>query len=170
MTPPHAELQRLRDLVRQQRSELHDANLISDEEYAALAMDGGAVPRLMGYDEMRTQLAAQAERVELEAYQAGFKAATESLMNGFRKTESQLAAAQSELERLTNSNKVLSEECDLFIIEREKMRAALVQADEAMLNAQGLITAWHDIETPGAARNCEKQLKTTRAALAPFLP
>lgn len=50
------ELERLRDLVRQQRAELHDANLISDEEYAALAMTVGATARLYGYDELRANL------------------------------------------------------------------------------------------------------------------
>lgn len=52
-----ADRQRLFDLVRHQRGPLHDAELISDEEYAALAGDHGAVARLEGYDEMRAQLA-----------------------------------------------------------------------------------------------------------------
>lgn len=52
-----ADRQRLLDLVRQQRGPLHDADLISDAEYAALAGDHGAVARLEGYDAMRAQLA-----------------------------------------------------------------------------------------------------------------
>jgi len=45
--------QRLWDLVRHQRAELHDEDLITDEEYAALAFDHGAVGRLESYDELR---------------------------------------------------------------------------------------------------------------------
>jgi uncharacterized small protein (DUF1192 family) len=48
-----AQLQRYADLVRHQRAELHEAGLISDEEYVALLSDSGAVRRLESYDEMR---------------------------------------------------------------------------------------------------------------------
>lgn len=54
--------QRLFDLVRQQRMELHEAGLISDEEYMELAKDHPAVERLETYDELRKQLAAAEER------------------------------------------------------------------------------------------------------------
>lgn len=47
------EARRLRDLVRHQRGALHDAKLITDEEYAALAADHAAVARLEGYDAVR---------------------------------------------------------------------------------------------------------------------
>jgi hypothetical protein len=47
---------RLRDLVRHQRGPLHDAGLLTDDEYAALAGDHGAVARLEGYDALREQL------------------------------------------------------------------------------------------------------------------
>lgn len=50
------EVARLRDLVRHQRSALHDAELITDEEYAALAGDQGAVARLEGYDAIQQKL------------------------------------------------------------------------------------------------------------------
>jgi hypothetical protein len=49
--------QRLRDLVRHQRGPLHGAGLITDEEYAALAEDHGAVARLEGYDALRAAAA-----------------------------------------------------------------------------------------------------------------
>lgn len=45
--------QRLWDLVRQQRMELHDAELISDDEYTELAKDHPAVARLETYDVLR---------------------------------------------------------------------------------------------------------------------
>ena len=50
------EATRLRDLVRHQRGPLHDAELITDAEYAALASDAGAVARLRGYDEVRREM------------------------------------------------------------------------------------------------------------------
>jgi hypothetical protein len=50
------ENQRLRDLVRYQRCELHVAGLISEDEYASLAQDHGAVARLESYDGMRKRL------------------------------------------------------------------------------------------------------------------
>ncbi len=56
--------QRLLDLVRQQRIELHDANLITDREYADLAQVDGAVVRLESYDAVRKQLAAERGKVE----------------------------------------------------------------------------------------------------------
>ncbi len=55
------EAQRLRDLVRHQRSDLHIANLITDEEYVALVSDHGAVARLNSYNDVRRRLA-RAER------------------------------------------------------------------------------------------------------------
>ena len=51
-----AETQRLWDLCRSQRFELHNADLISNEEYANLAFDHGAVSRLETYDEMNVRL------------------------------------------------------------------------------------------------------------------
>ena len=48
-----AERDRLHDLVRHQRGPLHDAELITDDEYAALAGDTGARARLETYDEVR---------------------------------------------------------------------------------------------------------------------
>lgn len=48
--------QRLRDLVRHQRAELHAAGLISDEEYAELLSDHGSVDRLHSYDALRERL------------------------------------------------------------------------------------------------------------------
>ena len=42
--------QRVHDLVRFMRQELHQEGLITDEEYAVLAQDHGAVVRLEDYD------------------------------------------------------------------------------------------------------------------------
>ena len=52
-----AENERMRDLVRYQRAELHAAKLITDEEYATLLSDHGAVARLEGYDALRARVA-----------------------------------------------------------------------------------------------------------------
>lgn len=48
--------QRLFDLVRQARHELHMAELITDTEFAALATEPGAVSRLEDYDASRRAL------------------------------------------------------------------------------------------------------------------
>lgn len=50
--PKSISTQRLFDLVRHQRAELHDEGLITDEEYAMLASEQGAVERLETYDEL----------------------------------------------------------------------------------------------------------------------
>jgi hypothetical protein len=47
------------DLLRFCRAALHDEELISDVEYAALAADHDAVERLERYDEAKSRLAAQ---------------------------------------------------------------------------------------------------------------
>jgi hypothetical protein len=48
-----ARLERATDLVRYKRMELHEDNLISDEEYVELLSKDGAVKRLRSYDEAR---------------------------------------------------------------------------------------------------------------------
>lgn len=65
----NGETERLYDLVRYQRAELHEAGLITDEEYAAMMSDKGASrKRLEAYDDLRTALAAkERENGELKA-------------------------------------------------------------------------------------------------------
>lgn len=46
-------VERLWDLCRHQRNELHSANLISDDEFAKFASDTGSVKRLETYDSVR---------------------------------------------------------------------------------------------------------------------
>lgn len=53
MKPLEQDTQRLWDLVRYQRSALHCAELITDDEYARLAEDHGAVARLEEYDKQK---------------------------------------------------------------------------------------------------------------------
>ena len=48
-----AEIERLTDLVRYQRAELHDEGLITNAEYARLAQIKGSPARLEGYDAVR---------------------------------------------------------------------------------------------------------------------
>jgi len=53
-----AENQRLADLVRHCRAELHEDGLITNEEYATLLADSGSVARLEGYDALRERVEA----------------------------------------------------------------------------------------------------------------
>lgn len=48
--------ERLFDLVRSQRIELHTEGLITDEEYVMLASDSASVQRLEDYDVLRAKL------------------------------------------------------------------------------------------------------------------
>lgn len=48
--------QRLFDLIRYCRHELHEQKLITDDEYTALAMEAGALDRLEDYYELRQRL------------------------------------------------------------------------------------------------------------------
>jgi len=48
------QLERYHDLVRYQRAELHQADLISDEEYGKLLSDSKSVARLENYDDVAT--------------------------------------------------------------------------------------------------------------------
>lgn len=60
-----AESQRAKDLVRFARHFLHDEELISDDEYAAIVQDnenGKRVARLETYDQLRAKLAALEEK------------------------------------------------------------------------------------------------------------
>lgn len=57
--------QRAWDLLRQVRSELHDQDLISDDEYASLVTDAPDAPRrLESYDEQAKRLAKSQAEVE----------------------------------------------------------------------------------------------------------
>lgn len=49
-------LERMSDLVRYKRAELHNDGLISDEEYAEICQDHAAVARLEGYDAIKEEL------------------------------------------------------------------------------------------------------------------
>lgn len=63
--------QRLCDLVRHQRMELHEAGLISDEEYSELAKDHPAVERLEQYD--AAFIGRHALKLELETAQGQYR-------------------------------------------------------------------------------------------------
>lgn len=58
------EVERLTDLVRYQRAELHHEGLISDAEYADLVKVKGSPARLEGYDAMRAEVERLRENVE----------------------------------------------------------------------------------------------------------
>lgn len=60
-------LERYHDLVRYQRSELHQADLITDDEYVELLSDSKSVARLHAYDDLRKSLkSAEAKLAELQ--------------------------------------------------------------------------------------------------------
>jgi hypothetical protein len=52
----HPKMRRMWDLCRHQRNELHRVNLISDDEFSALAEDGASVDRLETYDAAREEI------------------------------------------------------------------------------------------------------------------
>ncbi len=57
MKAKDAEIERLRDLVRYKRAELHDDGLITDQEYGDLAKVGSeSARRLEGYDDLRATI------------------------------------------------------------------------------------------------------------------
>lgn len=62
--PAQAEIERLRDIVRQFRIEAHDQQLINDSEYESLAGDGESVARLRVYYDMRIEI----ERLQSVVY------------------------------------------------------------------------------------------------------
>lgn len=55
--------QRMWDLIRYQRQELHTAGLITDDEYGELAQDHPAVKRLEDYDKLAARLTELAQLV-----------------------------------------------------------------------------------------------------------
>ncbi len=61
---PLTDTQRMWNLVRQQRMELFNADLITQDEYAALAVDHPAVARLESYDELRAVHAETREQLK----------------------------------------------------------------------------------------------------------
>ncbi len=71
-TSLRGQVERYHDLVRYQRAELHEAGLITDEEYAKLLSDPKSVDRLEGYDATKSQLStallANARLVEKELF------------------------------------------------------------------------------------------------------
>lgn len=78
VTGPSSATQRLRDLVRHQRGALHDAELITDAEYAELAGDHGAVARLSGYDELQGDL--RVAKADLGRMRRAYEKACEALV------------------------------------------------------------------------------------------
>ena len=59
-----AKVLRLFDLVRNQRAELHEAGLISDQEYAELASENSSGARLASYDELTAEVQRLKKKVE----------------------------------------------------------------------------------------------------------
>jgi len=106
---------RLRDLVRHQRGELHDAGLLTDEEYAALAADPGAVARLEGYDAMRADLAT-CRKALINAGNAAGAHLSESCSTAF------LALVADEVRLVVRR---LTEERDIALARVRELEAAL---------------------------------------------
>lgn len=96
-----AEKQRLFDLVRQQRMELHESGLISDKEYADLAMAKGSVERLETYDELRSELA------DLNEWKKGMKGIEDHyrVKEQLNNTKEELAKAQARVLDLESNNR-----------------------------------------------------------------
>lgn len=101
LTEALACLVRYRDLVRYQRAELHEAGLITDEEYTALLSDDKAVARLESYDQLQSRLTA------LERVAKDMAFAIEEIKTHFSNIEAGLVASKNTQIANTPNDEVL---------------------------------------------------------------
>lgn len=100
---------RLGDLVRHQRSELHDAELLTDEEYAEIVKDHDAVARLEGYDALQARL-----KVVEAGFEGGARKMVLLIQKRFRDEGILIKLdAESLLERLRTQTEYAAERGDL---------------------------------------------------------
>lgn len=112
--------QRLADLVRYQRMELHQTGLITNEEYAEIIQNPGAVNRLGGYDEIkaeRDQL--RAENIVLSSQAEGFDVQNQKLRDQLDEKGRIIGNFQSEFE---TREKYFAEEMAGLRAEVEQLR------------------------------------------------
>ena len=120
---------RLLDLVRYQRQELHEAGLITDEEYAELARVGSeSARRLEDYDDLRASLKVKDEQLaELERrFQAQCRALGEAI------EARRMADAETDRLRrlLAKAQETIAEKRDVvatLAVERDEARAEVVE-------------------------------------------
>lgn len=88
---------RLFDLVRYQRHALHEADLITDDEYTFLLQEGsenGSVERLESYDQIQARLtAAEAERDAEKAERLRLEGAIVAFIDKWEKVEPAINSA-----------------------------------------------------------------------------
>ena len=147
------ERQRLFDLVRYQRAELHEAGLISDDEYFALASSPQSkecVARLEGYDAMKAQL--ESVKKQLAAAQRDIGA----LVNGEREN------------KIKNLQELVDEkscECLGLHGEIDKLKAAVAAREKATEKYRQETLRWADAEKVTKARH-EQEEREWAARLA----
>ncbi len=108
--------QRLADLVRYKRHDLHNEDLISNEEYAEIVANQGAVNRLEGYDTAK----------------AKFKAERDQLITSLQR-------AEKEVERLTadlfGTAAVATRHADQYIASLRELRERVSQIHDLATHA-----------------------------------
>lgn len=94
--------QRLSDLVRYKRHDLHNEDLISNEEYAELMQNPGAVSRLVGYDKAKAEFKSKLAELEQELARekSGRQFDAETLVSNARAKDQQIALLVAQWEQL----------------------------------------------------------------------
>lgn len=123
--------QRQWDLIRQQRQELFQSDLITEEEYSELSQDHSAVKRLEDYDVIRAELATlKSDRDAADQLRSA--------------TECELATAHERINQLTHTNGEICRNAKLWQDEAEAANEKLESAEIEMEAQRALKESWEN--------------------------
>lgn len=126
--------QRLADLVRYERHTLHETGLISDEEYAEILQNPGAVDRLEGYDAAQREIGKlHSECARLIAERDAEYAAVNKLGEQIQRLTAERDAALAKLADVEQANRLARDIAEQAQIERD---AALADKERLMGHIQ----------------------------------